>query len=174
MHRIALITLAALLTTACASSKRVVVDKQGIDEAQYQQDLTDCRAVADEVSTGRDAAEGAAGGAIIGGILGAIFGNSGTAGRMAGGGATSGDQGQRSRCKACAAVQPPSRSRQSDASSRASSNAAPCCNSAGISPSWAGGGRSSASASPLGVGTRKRAGCRKAQSSSKSRPLSSG
>ena len=62
MHRIALITLAALLTTACASSKRVVVDKQGIDEAQYQQDLTDCRAVADEVSTGRDAA----GGAVIG------------------------------------------------------------------------------------------------------------
>ena len=55
-------TLAALLTTACASSKRVVVDKQGIDEAQYQQDLSDCRAVADEVSTGRDAA----GGAVIG------------------------------------------------------------------------------------------------------------
>ena len=52
-----MITLAALLTTACASSKRVVVDKQGIDEAQYQQDLTDCRAVADE---------GAAGGAVIG------------------------------------------------------------------------------------------------------------
>jgi len=44
----------------------VVVDKQGIDEAQYQQDLTDCRAVADEVSTGRDAAEGAGGGAVIG------------------------------------------------------------------------------------------------------------
>ena len=90
MHRIALITLAALLTTACASSKRVVVDKQGIDEAQYQQDLSDCRAVADEVSTGRDAA----GGAIIGGILGAIFGNSGTAGRMAGGGAVIGAAGK--------------------------------------------------------------------------------
>jgi len=70
-----LITLAALLTTACASSKRVVVDKQGIDEAQYQQDLTDCRAV-------------------IGGILGAIFGNSGTAGRMAGGGAVIGAAGK--------------------------------------------------------------------------------
>lgn len=94
MHRIALITLAALLTTACASSKRVVVDKQGIDEAQYQQDLTDCRAVADEVSTSRDAAEGAAGGAVIGGILGAIFGNSGTAGRMAGGGAVIGAAGK--------------------------------------------------------------------------------
>ena len=83
--------LAALLTTACASSKRVVVDKQGIDEAQYQQDLTNCRAVADEVSTDRDAAEGAAGGAVIGGILGAIFGNSG---RMAGGGAVIGAAGK--------------------------------------------------------------------------------
>ncbi|MBF5056178.1 hypothetical protein Y5W_01472 [Alcanivorax sp. 521-1] len=47
------------------------LDKQGIDEAQYQQDLSDCHTVA---------AEGAAGGAVFGGILGAIFGNSGTAG----------------------------------------------------------------------------------------------
>ncbi|MEA3261637.1 MAG: hypothetical protein U9Q93_16455 [Pseudomonadota bacterium] len=52
--------LAALLTTACASSKRVVVDKPGINEAQYQQDLTDCRAVADEVA-GAGAVIGAAG-----------------------------------------------------------------------------------------------------------------
>jgi len=81
--------LAALLTTACASSKRVVVDKKGIDEAQYQQDLSDCRTVADEVSTGRDATEGV----VIGGILGA-FGNSGTAGRMAGGGAVIGAAGK--------------------------------------------------------------------------------
>ena len=68
--------LAALLTSACASSKRVVVDKQGIDEAQYQQDLSDCRAIADEVSTGRDAAD------------------HGTAGRMAGGGAVIGAAGK--------------------------------------------------------------------------------
>ena len=51
-------------------------------------------APSDEVSTGRDAAEGAAGGAIIGGILGAIFGDSGTAGRMAGGGAVIGAAGK--------------------------------------------------------------------------------
>ena len=57
----------------------MVVDKQGIDEAQYQQDLTDCRA---------------AGGAVMSGILGAIFGNSGTAGRMAGGGAVIGAAGK--------------------------------------------------------------------------------
>ncbi len=60
-----------------------MVDKQGIDEAQYQQDLTDCRAV-----------DGSAGGAVISGILGAIFGNSGTAGRMAGGGAVIGAAGK--------------------------------------------------------------------------------
>ncbi len=64
----------------------MVVDKQGIDETQYQQDLSDCRAIADEVSTGRNAAEGAAGGA--------IFGDSGTAGRMAGGGAVIGAAGK--------------------------------------------------------------------------------
>ncbi len=34
----------------------MVVDKQGIDEAQYQKDLSEGRAVAGGVSTGRDAA----------------------------------------------------------------------------------------------------------------------
>ena len=58
--------------------------QQGIDEAQYQQDLIDCRAIA----------ENAAGGAVISGILGAIFGNSGTARRMAGGGAVIGAAGK--------------------------------------------------------------------------------
>jgi len=50
-----LITLTALLTTACASSKRVVVDKQGIDEAQYQHDLSDCRAVVGAAGKAGDA-----------------------------------------------------------------------------------------------------------------------
>ncbi len=84
--RTAAIGLSALLLAACASTDRVIVDKQNVDEARYQRDLSDCRAIADQVGTGRDAAEGAVGGALIGGVLGAIFGNSGTAGRMAGGG----------------------------------------------------------------------------------------
>ena len=37
---------------------------------------------------------GAVGGTLIGGVLGAIFGNSGTAGRMAGGGAVVGAAGK--------------------------------------------------------------------------------
>ena len=92
--RTAAIGLSALLLAACASTDRVIVDKQNVDEAQYQRDLSDCRAIADQVGTGRDAAEGAVGGALIGGVLGAIFGNSGTAGRMAGGGAVVGAAGK--------------------------------------------------------------------------------
>ncbi len=87
------IALVSLLA-GCASSKRVVVDPQGVDQAQYQQDLSECEQVASQVSTGRDATEGAVGGAVIGGILGAIFGNSGTVGRMAGGGAVVGAAGK--------------------------------------------------------------------------------
>ena len=90
----ALLALGTLLLGACASTDRVVVDKQNVDEAQYQRDLADCQATADEVGTGRDAAEGAVGGAVIGGLLGAVFGNSGTAGRMAGGGAVVGGASQ--------------------------------------------------------------------------------
>ena len=92
--RTAAIGLSALLLAACASTDRVIVDKQNVDEARYQRDLSDCRAIADQVGTGRDAAEGAVGGALIGGVLGAIFGNSGTAGRMAGGGAVVGAAGK--------------------------------------------------------------------------------
>ncbi|MBL7251756.1 glycine zipper family protein [Alcanivorax marinus] len=92
--RTAALGLSALLLAACASTDRVIVDKQNVDEARYQQDLSDCRAIADQVGTGRDAAEGAVGGALIGGVLGAIFGNSGTAGRMAGGGAVVGAAGK--------------------------------------------------------------------------------
>ncbi len=92
--RTAAIGLSALLLAACASTDRVIVDRQNVDEAQYQRDLSDCRAIADQVGTGRDAAEGAVGGALIGGVLGAIFGNSGTAGRMAGGGAVVGAAGK--------------------------------------------------------------------------------
>ena len=92
--RTAALGLCALLLTACASTNRVIVDKQNVDEAKYQQDLNDCRAIADQVGTGRDAAEGAVGGALIGGLLGAILGNSGTAGRMAGGGAVVGAAGK--------------------------------------------------------------------------------
>ncbi len=94
MMRVAMCVVLVSLLAGCASSKRVVVDPQGVDQAQYQRDLSECEQVAGQVSTGRDATEGAVGGALVGGILGAIFGNSSTAGRMAGGGAVVGAAGK--------------------------------------------------------------------------------
>lgn len=86
--------IAALMLAGCASSDRVIIDHKNIDDAQYQQDLNDCRQVAGQVSTGRDAGEGAVGGGIIGGLLGAIFGNSRTAAVGAGAGAVVGGAGK--------------------------------------------------------------------------------
>lgn len=79
---------------ACSSSKRVIVDPQGINQVQYQRDLSDCQQVASQVSTARDSGEGALGGAAIGGLMGAIFGNSRTAAVGAGAGAVLGGAGK--------------------------------------------------------------------------------
>lgn len=92
--RYLLLILAVASLTACASSKRIIIDDQGVDQAAYERDLADCEHIAAQVSTGGDAAEGAVGGAIIGGALGAIFGNRSTAARGAGGGAVIGGAGR--------------------------------------------------------------------------------
>lgn len=75
------------LLAGCALPKRAVVDPQGVNQTQYQRDLSEYEPVAGQVSPGRDATEDAVGGAVMGGILGAIFGNSSTAGKMTAGGA---------------------------------------------------------------------------------------
>ncbi|HLQ86436.1 MAG TPA: hypothetical protein VK110_09825 [Salinisphaeraceae bacterium] len=80
----------AFVLAGCASSKRVVVDPQGVNQAQYEHDLAECRAITGQVSTGRDTAEGAVGGAVYGGLIGAIFGGSRGAARGAGTGAVVG------------------------------------------------------------------------------------
>jgi outer membrane lipoprotein SlyB len=67
-HAIALIAIAALITGGCASSP--IVDTKGVDQAQYQQDLAECRQYADQV----DVAGGAGGGALLGGAAGAAVG----------------------------------------------------------------------------------------------------
>lgn len=83
-----------LLVAGCASSNRVIVDTQGVNQAQYQKDLADCHRIADQVNTGRDAGEGAVGGAVIGGLLGAILGNAHSAAVGAGAGAVVGGAGK--------------------------------------------------------------------------------
>lgn len=81
-----------LLATACASTRGPIVDKQGVNEAQYQQDLAACQQYADQVRVGGKALAGAAGGAAVGAALGEIFesGRGGGARRGASGGAVVG------------------------------------------------------------------------------------
>ena len=75
-------------SSACAHEP--IIDRRGIDEARYEQDLAECRAYAEEVNTAEETAKGGAVGAAVGGVLGAVIGDRGTAGRGAGIGATTG------------------------------------------------------------------------------------
>jgi uncharacterized protein YcfJ len=88
MKTVFIMMVTALL--AGCSSQRIIIDKQGVDMSMYNRDLADCRAYAEEVPAGSEAAKGAVGGAVVGGVLGAIVGDSRTASRGAGAGAVVG------------------------------------------------------------------------------------
>lgn len=75
---------------ACTTTDEIIVDRKGIDEARYEQDLAECRSYSSEVQTGEKAARGAASGAVVGGLVGAAVGNSRSAQRGAGAGAVTG------------------------------------------------------------------------------------
>lgn len=78
---------AAILLGACASHPDPIIDSRGVNMAQYEQDLTECKAFADDISVTEGTAKGAAVGAVVGAAAGAIGGD---AGRGAGYGGISG------------------------------------------------------------------------------------
>ena len=87
------VPLLLLLTTACAGrgiGSGPIVDMKGVNVADYQRDLGECRQYADQVAVGRKAATGAAAGAVVGGLIGAAVGDSDSAKRSAGAGAVAG------------------------------------------------------------------------------------
>jgi len=56
-----------------------IIDKQGIDEVRYQQDLTECQNLSTEAQgAAKDGAKKAAGGAAIGALIGLVGGGNGT------------------------------------------------------------------------------------------------
>ena len=84
-----------LLFGACSSIEDItgnnpIIDTRGVNLAQYDSDLVDCRAYADEVEIARKAGTGVVSGAVVGGVFGAVLGNSDTAQRGAGVGAVGG------------------------------------------------------------------------------------
>ena len=82
------ITGLCLLLSACATDP--IIDTRGVNMAQYEQDLSECEAYAQQVSVPGRAAGSAVAGAAVGAVIGAVVGNSDTAARAAGAGATAG------------------------------------------------------------------------------------
>ena len=87
--------LCAVLATACGSIEDLtgnnpIIDDRGVNLAQYDADLVECQAYADEVAIAQKAGAGAVSGAVVGGVFGAVIGNSNTAQKGAGVGAVGG------------------------------------------------------------------------------------
>jgi hypothetical protein len=76
------ITLLITSMTACSnmgSNYSPIIDKQGIDEAKYQQDLAECQNLSTEAQgAGKDGAKKAAGGAAVGALIGLVGGGNST------------------------------------------------------------------------------------------------
>ncbi|MBV1879756.1 MAG: hypothetical protein KUG79_19090 [Pseudomonadales bacterium] len=84
------VVLMLLMLLMSCVSEAPIVDKKGGNEAQYQQDLAECREYAKQISTPAAAARKGAIQAAVGGVLGAVIGDHRTAGKIAGVGAVSG------------------------------------------------------------------------------------
>ncbi len=84
------ITICTLFLVCSCAGNKIIIDRKGVNTAQYQQDLSECRQYADEIDTGVEVARGAARGAVVGGLIGAAVGNSRTAGKIGGAGAVRG------------------------------------------------------------------------------------
>ncbi|MDJ0776855.1 MAG: glycine zipper family protein [Gammaproteobacteria bacterium] len=78
----ALLVLASLAATGCATSSKPVIDPAGVDMVQYEKDLGECEQIAQQVE--QKAGEQAAGGALVTGAIGAVLGGSDGAAKGAG------------------------------------------------------------------------------------------
>lgn len=77
-----------LLLMGCANEP--IVDRRGVNEAQYQDDLAECRSYASQVDTAGETAKAGAIGVAVGASVGAILGDSHDAEKGAGVGAVAG------------------------------------------------------------------------------------
>lgn len=63
------------LVAGCAAHPDPIVDMKGVNVAQYEEDLAQCKSYGDEVKVEKGVAKGAATGAVVGAVVGAIGGN---------------------------------------------------------------------------------------------------
>ncbi len=76
------------LLAGCANDP--IVDMRGVDQAQFDADLAECRSYAAQVKTGEQAVTEGAIGAAVGSVIGAVIGDGDLAQRGAGVGAVTG------------------------------------------------------------------------------------
>lgn len=88
MTRTIILLSLVFLMVGCANEP--IVDRRGVDEVQYQDDLAECHSYANQVDTAGETAKWGAIGVAVGASIGAIFGNGHDAERGAGAGAVVG------------------------------------------------------------------------------------
>ena len=66
------------------SADQIIVDTKGLDLNEYERDLSECDALAQQVDISKHTVGGAIGGIVVGGVVGAIIGNSDTAQEIGG------------------------------------------------------------------------------------------
>ena len=78
MRTTTLLLLAVMLVqlAGCAAHSEPIIDMQGVDEEQFNEDWNECAAYTKEVRMAEGVGKGAAVGAVIGAAAGAIGGNS--------------------------------------------------------------------------------------------------
>jgi len=64
-----------LTLIGCASTAAPIIDKKGVNMAEYRKDLDECRAYSAQVSVAKGVAKGGVLGAAVGAAAGAISGN---------------------------------------------------------------------------------------------------
>lgn len=73
MKKYLILLLVSFLAVGCASY-RPIVDMKGVDQAQYEKDLSECQQYAEQVDVGGDTATTGAVGVGVGGAIGAVSG----------------------------------------------------------------------------------------------------
>jgi outer membrane lipoprotein SlyB len=73
----AFLFIGVALAAGCAAHPDPIVDMKGVNVAQYEEDLAQCKSYGDEVKVEQGILKGAATGAVVGGVVGAIDGNTG-------------------------------------------------------------------------------------------------
>ena len=93
--------LGLLLPVGCLSHPEPLIDTQGVNMAQLEQDLETCEDFGDQVRIEKGVAKGTVAGGAVGAASGAILGDAGTGAALGaiGGGARSAQIGEREKSK---------------------------------------------------------------------------